>query len=80
MKKSKLKKEIINLQERNESLLIELKEIRHKEVQKKISKIIEIAQSLDTGATLVENYCSSDFGIYTEVTLTFNFNVDRIKF
>lgn len=80
MGKNKLKKELVKLYEKNESLLKEMQEIKEKEFERKVTSIIEIAKTIDSSANLVTNYNHSDFGINTEVILTFNCNLHRIKF
>jgi len=80
MKKKELKKELSNLYQKNESLIRELQEIKDLEIDKKLKAILEIAKSLDNSANLIQNYSHSDFGINSEVTINFSYNVSSIKF
>lgn len=80
MKKKELKKELSNLYQKNASLIKELQEIKDLEIYKKIEAIIEIAKSLDKSANLTQTYNRSDFGVNSEVTINFSYNVSSIKF
>lgn len=80
MKKKELKKELSNLYQKNQSLIKELQEIKDLEIYKKIEAIIEIAKSLDKSANLTQTYNRSDFGVNSEVTINFSYNVSSIKF